>query len=54
MHETALSLLRNPGFRRWFLGQAAFLLGNKAQGVAVAWLAYALTDSTTVLGVVAA
>jgi len=54
MNQTAFSILKNRDYRWWFTGQAAFLLGNKAQGVAVTWLAYSLTGSVTILGVVAA
>lgn len=54
MDQTAFSILRNRDYRWWFTGQAAFLLGNKAQSVAVTWLAYSLTGSVTILGVVAA
>ena len=53
MQQTAFSILKNPDYRRWFFGQAAFLLGNKAQGVAVTWLAYSLTNSLAILGMVA-
>lgn len=54
MNQTAFSILKNRDFRWWFGGQAAFLLGNKAQSIAVTWLAYSLTGSVTILGVVAA
>jgi MFS family permease len=54
MDKTAFSILRNRDYRLWFIGQAAFLLGSKAQGMAVTWLAYSLSDSVSVLGLVAA
>lgn len=54
MDQTAFSILKNRNYRWWFAGQAAFLLGNKAQGIAVTWLAYSLTGSVGILGVVAA
>ncbi len=55
MEHTALSLLlRNPRYRGWFVGQAAYQLGHKAQGVVLAWLAYTLSDALFVLGMVAA
>jgi len=54
MNQTAFSILKNREYRWWFAGQAAFLLGHKSQGIAVTWLAYSLTGSVTILGVVAA
>ncbi len=54
MNQTAFSILQNRDYRWWFAGQTAFLLGNKAQSIAVTWLAYSLTGSVPILGVVAA
>lgn len=54
MDRTAFSILGNRDYRMWFAGQAAFLFSNKAQGVAITWLAYAESGSVSVLGTVAA
>ena len=48
-----LHALRYPHYRWYFLGQALSSLGNMVQEVAIAWLAYRLTDSALWLGVVA-
>ncbi|SDK26905.1 Predicted arabinose efflux permease, MFS family [Catalinimonas alkaloidigena] len=47
-----LSALRYRNFRFYFTGQALSSLGNMMQEVAIAWLAYRLTDSAWLLGVV--
>jgi len=44
--------LRNRNFRFYFFGQAASMIGTWAQRVAMAWLAYKLTDSVWIVGVV--
>jgi MFS family permease len=44
--------LAHREFRRYFAGQAIALVGGFAHNVAMAWLAYRLTGSVAVLGVV--
>jgi MFS family permease len=44
--------LAHPEFRRYFTGQAIALVGGFAHNVAMGWLAYRLTGSVAVLGVV--
>jgi MFS family permease len=44
--------LAHREFRRYFTGQAIALVGGFAHNVAMAWLAYRLTGSVAVLGVV--
>ena len=43
--------LRHLQFRRYFLGQSIALIGGFAHNVAMAWLAYRLTESVAVLGI---
>jgi len=43
--------LTHPAFRRYFLGQSIALIGSFAHGVGVGWLAYRLTGSIALLGV---
>ncbi len=45
--------LAHPAFQVYFTGQAVSTLGKWVQQVALAWLAYHLTDSPTLLGVIA-
>ncbi len=45
--------LAHPAFQIYFTGQAVSTLGKWVQQVALAWLAYHLTDSPTLLGVIA-
>lgn len=47
-----LRSLRRPLLRRFFLGQTLSLLGSWVQPVAVSWLAWRLTHSERVLGLV--
>jgi MFS family permease len=44
--------LAQPEFRRYFIGQSIALVGGFAYNVALSWLAYRLTGSTLVLGIV--
>ncbi len=44
--------LRHREFRRYFIGQSIALVGGFAHNVALSWLAFRLTGSTFVLGVV--
>lgn len=44
--------LAHPQFRRYFIGQAIALIGGFAHNVGMAWLAFRLTGSVAVLGVV--
>jgi MFS family permease len=44
--------LEHPEFRRYFIGQAIALIGGFAHNVGMAWLAYRLTGSVALLGVV--
>jgi MFS family permease len=44
--------LAHPQFRRYFIGQSIALIGGFAHNVAMAWLAFRLTGSVAVLGVV--
>ena len=44
--------LAETPFRRYFLGQSIALVGGFAHNVALTWLAYRLTGSTLVLGIV--
>lgn len=46
-----LGALAIPNFRLYFLGQTASMVGTWAQRVAMAWLAYRLTGSVWILGV---
>lgn len=43
--------LKSRNFRLYFLGQTASMIGARAQRVAVAWLAYRITDSVWLLGI---
>lgn len=43
--------LSHPEFRRYFTGQSVALIGSFAHGVGVGWLAYRLTGSVALLGV---
>lgn len=54
MDKTAFSILARSDYRAWFFGQLAYHIGSKAQGLAISWLAYALTGSVSILGIVAA
>lgn len=47
-----LQALAHPNFRRYFAGQAVSLVGGFAHQVALTWLAYRLTGSAAVLGLV--
>jgi MFS family permease len=47
-----LPALAEPQFRRYFIGQAIALVGGFAHNVALGWLAYRLSGSTLVLGIV--
>lgn len=49
---TRFPALAHPEFRRYFIGQSIALVGGFAYNVALSWLAYRLTGSTLVLGVV--
>ena len=44
--------LAHPEFRRYFIGQSIALVGGFAHNVAMGWLAFRLTGSVAVLGVV--
>jgi MFS family permease len=44
--------LAEPQFRRYFIGQSIALVGGFAHNVALSWLAYRLSGSTLVLGIV--
>ncbi|MEO1655184.1 MAG: MFS transporter, partial [Bacteroidota bacterium] len=46
------STLGNPNLRRFFLGQGISNIGNLLKQVAIAWMAYKLTDSARLLAVV--
>jgi len=48
----AFAALRAPNFRRFFAGQLVSLIGTWMQHIALSWLAYRLTDSTVMLGLV--
>ena len=45
-----LRALRHRNYRRFYVGQGASLVGSWMQRVALSWLAYRLTGSETVLG----
>jgi MFS family permease len=49
---TRFPALAHRQFRRYFIGQSIALVGGFAYNVALSWLAYRLTGSTLVLGVV--
>ena len=49
---TRFPALEHPQFRRYFIGQSIALIGGFAYNVALAWLAFRLTGSVAVLGVV--
>ena len=49
---TRFPALAHPQFRRYFIGQSIALIGGFAHNVAMAWLAFRLTGSVAVLGVV--
>jgi MFS family permease len=49
---TRFPALSHPSFRRYFVGQSVALVGGFAHNVAMAWLAFRLTGSVAVLGVV--
>ena len=49
---TRFPALEHPQFRRYFIGQSIALIGGFAHNVAMAWLAFRLTGSVAVLGVV--
>jgi predicted MFS family arabinose efflux permease len=44
--------LAEPQFRRYFIGQSIALVGGFAHNVALSWLAFRLSGSTVVLGIV--
>ena len=44
--------LAEPQFRRYFIGQSIALIGGFAHNVGLSWLAFRLTGSTLVLGIV--
>ena len=44
--------LAEPQFRRYFIGQSIALVGGFAHNVALSWLAFRLSGSTLVLGIV--
>ena len=46
------SALRYKNYRVFIIGQALSNIGNMMQMVAVSWIAYKLTDSVFVLGLV--
>lgn len=48
----ALPALRSRNFRRFFAGQLISLIGTWMQQIAMTWLAYRLTDSAAMLGLV--
>jgi MFS family permease len=48
----ALPALRSRNFRLFFVGQLISLIGTWMQQIAMIWLAYRLSDSTAVLGLV--
>jgi MFS family permease len=48
----ALPALRSRNFRLYFAGQLISLVGTWMQQIAMVWLAYRLTNSTTMLGLV--
>jgi MFS family permease len=48
----ALPALRSRNFRLFFIGQLISLIGTWMQQIAMIWLAYRLSDSTAVLGLV--
>jgi len=47
-----LRALGSPNFRRYYAGQAASMMGTWIQSIAVMWLAYRLSGSTTFTGLV--
>jgi MFS family permease len=49
---TRFPALAHPEFRRYFAGQAIAMIGSFAHNVGMAWLAYRLTGSVALLGVV--
>lgn len=49
---TRFPALEHPQFRRYFIGQSIALIGGFAHNVAMAWLAFRLTGSVAVLGIV--
>ena len=48
----ALRALRSTNFRRYYVGQTISQLGSWMQSVAIMWLAYRLTNSTTATGTI--
>ncbi|MFN8986057.1 MAG: MFS transporter [Burkholderiales bacterium] len=48
----ALRALRSSNFRRYYFGQTISQLGSWMQSVAIMWLAYRLTNSTTATGTI--
>lgn len=44
--------LAHPQFRRYFIGQSIALIGGFAHNIAMAWLAFRLTGSVAVLGII--
>jgi MFS family permease len=53
MLRTTLRALRHRNFRLFIAGQMCSLIGYWMQNIAQSWLLYRLTDSTTLLGVLA-
>lgn len=49
---TRFPAFEHPEFRRYFVGQSIALVGGFAHNVGMAWLAYRLTGSVALLGVV--
>src|SRR5689334_8870109 len=54
MPAAAFASLRHRNFRLFFLGQATSLVGTWMQNVAEGWLVLSLTNSTFLVGLVAA
>jgi MFS family permease len=52
VRSPTFAALENPGFRRYYIGQAISLAGTWLQGAAVRWLVFDQTHSEFLLGVV--
>ena len=52
--RTFATLVDNPDYRRFYLGQGVSLIGTWLQDAAVSWIVYAMTGSEWMLGLVAA
>jgi MFS family permease len=48
----SLRALKSPNFRRYYTGQTISMLGTWVQSVAVMWMAYRITGSTSLTGLV--